>query len=193
MAMAAAMAVARPAVAIDAYSFDKDHTEIRVSWSHLGLSRQSASFNDFDGEVKLDEAKPENSSVQVTIKPASAVTRSEEFSRHLQGPEFFDAGKYPEITFKSTKIVRTGDKSAQIQGDLAIHGVTRPVTLDATLNFVGDHPLAKVNPKMKDVKAAGFTASTKFPRSAFGLGKFTPLVSDDVTVEIQTELKRAGG
>lgn len=191
-ALIGALAVS-PALAAETFSFDKSHTEIRVVWTHLGLSRQSALFNDYDGEVKLDEAKPEDSSVQVSIKAASAATRSEEFTKHLVGPDFFDAAKFPDITFKSTKVIRTGEKSAEIQGALTVHGVTKPVTLNATLNYVGEHPMSKVNPQVKDVKAAGFAVTAKISRSEFGIGKYVPAVSDEISVEIQTELKRTGG
>ena len=95
-------------------------------------------------------------------------------------PKFFDAKKYPTATFTSTRVVAVDASHLKVTGDLALHGVTRPVTLDVTLNKVGAVPMMKS-------KVIGFDATTTFPRSAYGLGMGVPMVGDDVTLRITTE------
>ena len=93
--------------------------------------------------------------------------------------------KYPEATFKSTKFEKTGEKTGKVTGDLTVHGDTKPVTLDVTLNFAGAHPMSK-KPTL------GIGATTTIKRTAFGVGAYAPAVSDEVSIEIQTELNKKG-
>lgn len=177
-------AAAVPALAADTYNFDSGHTEIRASWSHFGISRMSAVFTDFSGQLSIDTTAPETAQINVTIKPASVYSRVAKFDEHLKSPDFFDTAKFGEITFKSTKVEKTGDKTAKVTGDLTMKGITKPVVLDVTLNFNGAHP---VNKK----QTLGFGATTTVKRTEFDLGKYAPAVSDDVTIEIQTEMNKA--
>lgn len=179
--------------AADSYVFDKHHTQIRFSWNHLGLSNQSAQFKNFDGAVTFDQNAPDKSSVNVTIRTAGVATGIADFDKHLKSADFFDVEKFPEITFKSTKVVQTGTKTGRIFGDLTIKGITRPVTLDVVFNYAGPHPLGAFNAQYKDVYAAGFSARTSVLRSDFDLGKYAPLVSDRIDIEINTELHRSIG
>lgn len=179
-----------PAHAIDTYRFDKNHTQIRFSWNHLGLSTQSAQFMDYDGTITFDQNAPEKSTVNVAIKPASVASGIADFDKHLKSADFFEVDKFSEITFKSTKVIRTGPKTGRIIGDLTIRGITKPVTLDVVFNYAGAHPLGALNAKYKNVYAAGFTAYTSVLRSDFGLGKYAPIVSDKVDIVINTELHR---
>ena len=98
----------------------------------------------------------------------------------LQAADFFDAAKYPTITFKSTKVQAVGANKYKITGDLTIKNVTKPVVLDAVLNKQGEHPMTKV-------QSIGFNATTSFDRSAFGVGAYVPNVGDKITVNITTE------
>ncbi len=175
-AMSAA-ASAEPA----AYAFDPMHTEVRFCWNHLGVSRQCAHLLKYEGELRYDEANPENSTLQIVFKTDGIETRAALFNEHIKGEKFFDVAKYPEATFKSTKFQKTGDKTGKVTGDLTVHGNTKPVTLDVTLNFAGPHPMSK--------KAAlGIGATTTIKRTEFGVGAYAPAVSDEVSIEIQTEL-----
>jgi polyisoprenoid-binding protein YceI len=169
----------------DAYSFDKNHTEVRFCWNHLGVSRQCGHFLKFDGELLYDEKNPEKSSVNVSFKTDSIETFVPLLNEHMRGDKFFDAKKYPEITFKSTKFEKTGPKAGKVLGDLTIKGVTKSVTLDVTLNFAGAHPMSK-----KPSLGIGAVATVK--RAEFGVSQFAPAVSDDISVEIQTELNKNG-
>jgi len=167
----------------DAYVFDKNHTEIRFCWNHLGLSRQCAHFLKFDGELLYDEANPENSSVSVSFVTDSIETLVPVLNEHMKGEKLFDAKKFPEITFKSTKFQKTGEKTGKVTGDLTIKGVTKPVTLDVKLNFAGPHPVSK-KPYL------GIAAVTTVKRTDFGVSQAAPFVSEDVTIEIQSEMTK---
>jgi polyisoprenoid-binding protein YceI len=164
-----------------AYTFDPNHTEVRFCWNHLGISRQCAHFLKYDGQLLYDEANPENSSLQVTFKIDSIETLVPIFNDHMKGDKLFDAAAYPEATFKSTKLVKTGDKTGKVTGDLTVHGVTKPVTLDITLNFSGIQPMSK-KPTL------GIGATTAIKRTEFGVSAAAPYVSDEVSIEIQTEM-----
>jgi polyisoprenoid-binding protein YceI len=184
------LAVAVPATA-DTFTLDPQHTEVRFSWDHLGLSRQSGKFTDLSGTVQFDPDKPETSSVDVTIKVASLMTGVPALDAHLvKSKEFFDTSANPTITFKSTGVRATGDKTAELIGDLTINGVSQPVTLGVVWNFLGEHPLAKLNPTFQGVTAAGFSARTQVLRSAWGITRSAPLVSDEIKIAIEAEMKK---
>ena len=160
-----------------AYGFDPMHTEVRFCWDHLGISRQCAHFTSYEGELLYDEADPEKSQLQVTFKTDSIETLVPVFNEHIKGDKLFDVKKFPEATFKSTKFERTGEKTGKVAGDLTVHGVTKPVTLDVTLNFSGIQPMSKK-------QTLGIGASTTVKRTSFGISAAAPFVSDEVSIEI---------
>lgn len=172
------------------YEFDRGHTQIRISWNHVGLSEQSALFRDYSGTVTFDQEDVSNSSVNVTIDPASVDTGVADFDEHLKSSDFFHVEEHPEVSFETTNVVRTGKNSGRMTGDLTIKGITKPVTLDLQLNYVGEHPLGAFIEKYKGRQAAGFKANGRVLRSEFDLGMNAPLVSDWVDIEINTELYR---
>jgi polyisoprenoid-binding protein YceI len=173
------------------YRFDKDHTAINFSWSHLGLSRQSARLAGVDGRIQFDPMTPELSAIDVTMKAASISTGIPEFDRHIKSADYFDVERFPLITFKSTAIRRLSDKTGQVMGDLTIKGITRPVALNVVWNYSGEHPLAKVNPNYLDVYVSGFSATAVLRRSDWDLSLAIPLVSDEIRLSIETELLRS--
>jgi polyisoprenoid-binding protein YceI len=168
-----------------AYTFDPMHTEVRFCWNHLGVSRQCAHFTGYEGELLYDEANPEKSRLNVTFKTDSIETLVPIFNEHMKGDKLFDAKKFPEATFKSTKFERTGEKTGKVTGDLTLRGVTKPVTLDVTLNFAGIQPMSKK-------PTIGIGAITNVKRSDFGVSAAVPYVSDEVSIEIQTEMFKKG-
>ena len=181
LAAAVALAFAGAATAAPlTYKIDPNHTDVVASWSHFGFSNPVAHFGQVDGSITYDPAKPASSSVEVTIPLAGLNSHVAAFDEHLRSEDFFDAAKYPTITFKSTKVEAAGDKKLKVTGDLTVHGVTKSVLLDVTINKVGEQPMAKR-------AAAGFDASTTIKRSEFGVGKYVPNVSDEVTIHITTE------
>ena len=176
VATATTFAMAKPV----AYQIDPTHTSTVFTWSHFGFSTPSANFSDIQGVINVDNAKPANSSVTVTIPLSSLNTNVKALDEHLQAADFFDAAKYPTITFKSTKVQAVGANKYKITGDLTIKNVTKPVVLDAVLNKQGEHPMTKA-------QSIGFNATTSFDRSAFGVGAYVPNVGDKITVNITTE------
>ena len=131
--LAAACFALTPASA-EPFVFDKGFTLITFSWSHLGLTRQMARFNGYDGVIEIDSAQPANSKIDVTLRTSSLQTGVDTFDRILRGPDYFDATTYPAITFKSSQVTRTSEKTADVAGELNIHGVSKPVILQVTLN-----------------------------------------------------------
>jgi len=162
------------------YKIDPNHTDVIASWSHFGFSNPIAHFGQVDGSITYDAKNVGTSKVEVTIPLAGLNANVEKFNEHLRSADFFDAEKYPTITFKSTKVEAAGDKKLRVFGDLTIKGVTKPVVLDTTINKIGEQPMAKR-------AAAGFDATTTIKRSDFGVDKFAPNVSDNVTIRITTE------
>ncbi len=183
LATAAVVMLSLPAVAhaADSYQFDPMHTNIVWHASHFGFSSPSGHFGIKEGKLVLDEKSPDKSEVNVTIDASSLVTGFDKFDDHLKGEDFLDTAKFPEAVFKSTKVELSGDsKTAKVSGDFTLHGVTKPVVLDVTLNKMGEHP-------MNQKKTVGFSATTTIKRSEFGIEKYTPGVSDDVTISIEAE------
>ncbi|CAA0273717.1 YceI family protein [Acinetobacter baumannii] len=180
VALASTVTLAAP---VD-YKIDPTHTATVFSWNHFGFSTPSANFSDIQGVIKVDNAKPANSSVNVTIPLSRVNTNVPALDKEFQEEAWFNAAKYPNITFKSTKVETKDKKHFKITGDLTVKGITKPVVLDAVLNKQGEHPMAKV-------PAIGFNATTSFNRSDFGLGNYVPNVGDKITVNITTEATAA--
>jgi polyisoprenoid-binding protein YceI len=175
----------------DTFKLDKQHTEVRVSWDHMGLSRQSAKFSDVTGKVEFNAEKPEASTVDVQIKVASFTSGITALDTHLtKTKDYFDAAAHPMITFKSREVRSTGEKTAEVIGDLTINGVAKPATLAVVWNFLGPHPMGTINPTFQDVVAAGFTARTQILRSDWGMSRTIPLVSDEIRIVIETEMHK---
>ncbi|MFV5491395.1 YceI family protein [Acinetobacter sp. ASP199] len=176
LATVATFSMAKPV----AYTIDPGHTATVFNWSHFGFSTPSANFSDIQGTITVDNEKPANSSVHVTIPVSSINTNVKALDEHIQTAEFFDVEKHPNITFKSTKVQALGKNKYKITGNLTIKGVTKPVVLDAVLNKQAVHPMTKL-------QTIGFNATTSFNRSAFNVGAYVPNVGDKITVNITTE------
>lgn len=166
------------------YTFDKLHTQIHFSISHLGFSYSHGRFMDFNGGFYFDKEKPEESFVDITINTASIFMGSKEWDDHLKNADFFDVEKHPVMHFKSTKVEVTGDKTANIYGDLTLLGLTKPVILQTRLNGFGLHPYSKKN-------TAGFSATTTIKRSDFGMTYGLPAVGDEVSIVIEVEAQQS--
>ena len=162
------------------YKIDPTHTATVFSWNHLGFSTPSANFTDIQGVIKVDNTQPANSSVEVAIPLSSINSSVAALDKEFRAKAWFNAAKYPNITFKSTKVETKDKKHFKITGDLTVKGITKPVVLYAVLNGQGKHPMLKV-------PAIGFNATTSFNRSDFGLGSYVPMVGDKITVNITTE------
>ncbi len=162
------------------YTLDPTHTNVIASWSHFGYSNPSANFSGVDGALVYDASDVSKSSVQVTLPLSGLNAFSDKFNTHLNSADFFESTRFPVATFKSTRVEAAGAGKLKVTGNLTIKDITRPVVLDVTLNGIGEHPMRKV-------QAIGFDATGSIKRSDFGLGKYAPAVSDEVTLRITTE------
>lgn len=162
------------------YKLDPGHTMVLFSWNHFGYSNPTADFGLGEGTLVFDEQNPAKSSVDVTLPLAKLDTHVPALDKHLKEADFFDADKYPTVTFKSTKVQPLGGHKFNVTGDLTVHGVTRKVVLAATLNKVGPHPMSKA-------QSIGFDATASIKRSDFGVGAYVPMVSDEISIRITTE------
>jgi polyisoprenoid-binding protein YceI len=164
------------------YSVDTGHTQVLFTVMHLGISDYNGQFTQPTGTLTLDTAKPDNSKVEVTFPIDKVSTTVPALDAHLKKADFFDAEKFPEGKFVSTKVTVKG-MSATIVGNLTLKGVTKPVTLQATFTGGGPHPMSK-KPNV------GFTATATVKRSEFGVSYGIPMVSDDVKLVINAAFEQ---
>ncbi|HXL72456.1 MAG TPA: YceI family protein [bacterium] len=176
-------------VRAEVYGFDKAHSQIGFAVRHI-LSPVHGEFKDYDGTIHFDPKNPEDARISVTIQVDSINTDNEMRDHHLKTPDFFDAEKYPTITFKSTKITTAGDNQYKVEGDLTMHGVTKSVVLDTTYDG---------SDTMMGAKIAGFSATTKIDRRDFGitfnkvLESGNLMVGNDVTITLDIALMDKAG
>ena len=172
----------KPATAADPvrYEFDKTHSSVMFFVSHLGFSMSTGRFLDFDGYYTFNPDAPETSEVDVTIKTDSLVMHDDRWDAHMKNEDFFHVEKFPEMSFKSTEVTKTGDNTGILKGDLTLLGVTKPVELAVTLVGAGKHPMA---PRL----VSGFSATGKLKRSDFGMTYGLPNVGDEVEIRIEIE------
>jgi polyisoprenoid-binding protein YceI len=171
------------------YQIDPAHTHAQFKVRHLMVSNVKGDFDKVSGTVVLDDANPSASSIDITIDVASISTREPQRDAHLKSPDFFDVEKFPTITFVSKEVVKSGDESYEVVGDLTIHGVTKTIDLN----------VEDVTPEVKDpfgLLRRGATAKASILRSDFGL-KYNSIleaggvaISDDVHITIDTEFTR---
>ena len=197
----AAPTAAAPAVQNTAppgeYKLDNTHASVTFRVNHLGLSRYTARFTDIAGKLNFDPANPAAMSVESTVDPNSLETDfpldEPDFDAELTGPQWLDAGRFPTITFKSTKVEPTGANTAKVTGDFTLHGVTRPLTLDVTFN--GGYAAGGMDPSGARI---GFSAKGEIKRSEFGIAYGVPAagtnfgVSDAVEIIIEAEFTQPG-
>ncbi|MBX9725788.1 MAG: YceI family protein [Rickettsiales bacterium] len=183
---ACALAFSAPSTALDGvpsgtYVIDPSHTSVNFGISHLGFSTYQGRFNTIAGSLNFDPKAPEQSTLTVTIDAASIDTNHAELEGKLKSADWFDTAKFPTATFTSTSITKLTDTTGKLTGDLTLHGVTKPVTLDVTFNGAGNNPFANV-PQL------GFSAKGSIKRSDFGISQYLPAVGDEVSIMIESEL-----
>jgi polyisoprenoid-binding protein YceI len=183
LALVSAFVLAQSGFAADTYVFDKAHSTMGFQVRHL-FSKVPGKFDDFQGKIQFDEANPENSTVEVKIKTASVDTGVAMRDKDLRSPNFFDVEKFPEITFTSKSVKRTGETTGEVTGDLTMHGVTKQVVLNVELLGKGAG--------MEGKTVSGWEAKTNLKRSEFGLSwnkmiEGTQVVGDDVEIDLHVE------
>jgi len=172
------------AVEAGVYAVEPDHTQVGFSVLHLGFSRYDGVFSNVSGQLTLDPKSPDAISLDVTVPVNSVRTTSAKLDGELKGDQWLNAGKFPTMRFRSTKVTQSGPSTATVAGELTLHGVTRPVVLKA--RFVG----AGVNPLDRSY-TAGFFVTGVIKRSDFGVNAYVPMVSDQVGLTINAAFHKA--
>ena len=158
------------------YALDPNHTQVLYTYKHLGLTQNMGLLSGATGTLTLDPKSPNNAKLSVDVPVNTIHTTIAKLDEELVSAMFFDAAKFPTAHFESTKVSANGDK-ATIQGNLTIHGVTKPATLHATFASAGANPMSKK-------ESLGFQATGTIKRSDFGLGTAVPMVGDQVDLTI---------
>ena len=174
------------------YTLDRGHTRLLFQVNHLGVSNYIGLFTEMNATLAFDPDNPAGMTLMATVNPASVETHYHDpaldFNAFLAGPDFLDSAQFPEMTFVSTNVTLTGDASADVTGDLTLHGVTLPITLQVTYN--GGYGANAFDPGGARI---GFSAKGSLMRGAFGIGFGIPApgtefgVSDEVGIIIETE------
>ena len=160
------------------YKADPAHTQVNWQVNHLGFSLFDGSFADATGTLTLDPKKPEAATVAIDIPIARLMTTNAKLNEHLLSQAFFDVARFPTARFVSTGVhMDAKDGDIDITGNLTLHGVTKPVTLEAKFIGAGTNFMTKK-------PALGFRAKAKIKRSDFGIASFVPMVSDEVKLTI---------
>jgi polyisoprenoid-binding protein YceI len=166
--------------ATESFKFDKVHSLIGFRIRHV-VTKVEGRFRDFDGTIMLDRTNPAASHVELTIQTASIDTANDNRDKDLRSPNYFDAEKYPTITFKSTKVEPKGSDSYDVTGDFTLHGVTKSIHVPVKHTGFG---------KMGNTEKAGFEVALPIKRSDFGMTAGAPVVGDDVEINIQVEANK---
>ncbi len=167
------------------WNIDGPHSSIGFSVRHMVVSKTLGKFNDFTGAIDFDGKNFDKGSVQMTVQIGSVDTDDEKRDGHLKGADFFDAEKFPTMTFKSKKVTKIGDNEFKLVGDLTIKGVTKEVTFDCEFNGVVIDPRGNTR--------TGFSAETKINRQDFNVKWSKKLdagglvVGDEVKITLEIE------
>ncbi len=159
---------------------DKAHSKVGFGITHLMISEVEGNFGEFEIEATADDAFSDPS-FTVEIKTASIDTDNDRRNEHLRSADFFDAEKFPTITFKTITIEKTGEKTFKIIGDLTMHGVTKPVTLEGKVNGI-------ITDQRSQKLKAGLKLTGTIDRLAFGVGGETPTLGDEVEMTVNLEM-----
>jgi polyisoprenoid-binding protein YceI len=180
--LAAAVVTLSSFTAIQDWKADKGHSNLGFSITHLGINDIQGNFKNFEATVKSSKADFSDAQVELTGDISSINTNIEMRDKHLQGADFFDAAKYPTFNFKSTGIKPAGKNTYKVNGNLTLHGVTKPVTLTLVNRGVTTNPMSKA-------PTAGFKVTGTIKRSDFNLGAGfpAPMLSDEVAIKADGE------
>ena len=160
------------------YEVDRGHSALLFRIKHVDVGFTYGRFNDFSGKMVVDEANPAGSSVELTAQIASVDTNDAKRDQHLKSPDFFNANQFPTMTFKSTSVSKTGEEFS-VQGDLTLHGVTKPTTITMKKTGEGDDPYGN--------HRIGFEGAMTIKRSDFGMDKMPGAVGDWVWITVAVE------
>lgn len=166
-----------------AYQIDPQHTSVLFKINHMGMSTFVGRFNTVDASLEFDPAHMENAKLSAVINIASIDVNNSDLAETLRGSSWFDAEKYPQALITTTNVQLLNDSHAKFTGNLTLHGVSAPIVLDVNFNGGGDNMLT-------GRYTIGFTGTTRFKRSQFGMDYLVPAVGDDVDVEVFAEFQK---
>jgi polyisoprenoid-binding protein YceI len=166
------------------YDVNTKETLVRYGVDHMGFSEYWGTFPGTTGTLAFDPKHVGATKLEVKVPIFLVETTNKELDGQLFSDEFFDAEDYPYMKFSSTEVIRTGPKTFKVTGNLTMHNITRPIVLSVTFHGAGNDPFTG-----KDI-FVGFDAKGTVMRSAFGLGKYVPIVSDETTITISAEFKK---
>jgi len=166
------------------YVLDSSHGKITWSVVHMGFSVYIGQIANVNAKLTIDPKAPTAATLDATIDMNSVGTLNAALDAHMKGADFFNTAAFPTATFKATKIALTGEKTADITGDLTLLGVTKPVVVHATFMQGGPNPMSKAY-------QLGFAGSAVIKRSEFGMTKYVPMISDEVTLTLEAEFRAA--
>ncbi|MGZ3297782.1 MAG: YceI family protein [Asticcacaulis sp.] len=169
-----------PASAADSYHFESDHTYAMFRYSHFGLSHPTGKIMGAAGTLVIDADDPTKDVVDVTLDMNTLSSGLPVFDTTLKSKDYFDAAQFPQAAFKSTSVERTGDTTANVTGDLTLHGVTKSVVLNVTFNKKAFNPAIFKT-------GVGFSATGHISRRDFGVSKFEPFIDDGIDLIIEAE------
>lgn len=173
------------------YKVDPEHFVVAFLVDHAGYSKVLGRFRQAEGTFMFDEAGEAISNIKITVKTASVFTDHDRRDDHLRSPDFLNASEFPEMTFTSTAVERTGERTAKVTGDLTLVGRTQPLTLDVRFNKAAEYPFGG-GLFRKRPYVVGASARGSFKRSAFGInyGIDENFVGDEVELIIELEAQR---
>ncbi len=172
--LAAGAASAEPVT----YTLDPAHTQVGFSIDRFGFNRVLGRFDEVSGEIVLDEANPANSSVRAIVQIASVDSGHDTRDEHLREPRWLNAAQFPTMEFRSTSVRVSGERTAEVTGNLTLLGQTHPLTLNVTMNNLGPAP-------NNQRRMAGFSATGTLSRSAWGSATGANLIGDAVSIQIE--------
>lgn len=178
-AVAVLAAAGSTARAADRYKVDATHSSVVFRIKHMGVSYCYGRFNRLAGTFSLDEADPGASAIDVTVEADSVDTANEQRDAHLKNADFFDVQKFPAIRFRSTKVGRNGTGKYLVDGELTLHGATRPVRVEIEPTGMGKGMFGEVRSGLETV----FTIK----RTDYGMDKMVGPVGDDVRLMVSLE------
>jgi polyisoprenoid-binding protein YceI len=185
IALAASAQAQSPAAQSGTYKLEPNHTQVFFGVNHLGISNYYGSFSGASGSLTLDTAKPAASKLDISVPVASVHTPSEKLNGELSSAGWLDAEAFPTMTFRSTAVTPTGPNTADVTGNLTLHGITKPVTLKAKFHGAAPNPMSKVY-------TVGFDVTGAIKRSDFGVSTYVPLISDNVDLIITAAFEKTG-
>jgi polyisoprenoid-binding protein YceI len=188
----AALAAAPAAAQSVTYAVDITHSSVVFSANHIGYTNVFGMFREWGGEFTFDPAAPEKTTVKIEVKTESIDTNDRRVQaqggrrgrdEHLRSADFFNVKEFPTMTFQSTKVEKTGEKTGKLHGNITLLGQTKPVVFDVTFNKVAPHPV----PAYNKVMTSGFSIRGTIKRTDFGMKFGVPAVSDEIALFIEIE------